>query len=145
MAFEHILAFSTPLGVAFTDVFACCLKEVLNEYSYYADCAGLQYDVRVTKGGFELMFYGYHHKLPVLVQKVYYVLRVSTIPCCLLAINCGLFCVFSVRPLLIVCRCTSHLTITTQIIVIIGVGRNEEYGHYVGCITPISNSLTTMR
>ena len=70
MAFEHILAFSTPLGVAFTDVFACCLKEVLNEYSYYADCAGLQYDVRVSKGGFELMFYGYHHKLPVLVQKV---------------------------------------------------------------------------
>ena len=70
MAFEHLLAFSTPAGVALTDVFARCLKEVLNEYAYYADCAGLSYDVRVTKGGFELMFYGYHHKLPVLVQRV---------------------------------------------------------------------------
>ena len=51
-------------------MFCSCLKEVLSEFSYYADCAGLQYDVKLAKGGVELMFFGYHHKLPVLVGKV---------------------------------------------------------------------------
>lgn len=67
---ESLQSLSTPLGVALTEVFASCLKEALSEYSYYADCAGLQYDVKLAKGGLELMFFGYHHKLPVLVGKV---------------------------------------------------------------------------
>ena len=70
ISLEALQSLSSPLGAALTEVFASCLKEVLSEYSYYADCAGLQYDVKLTKGGLELMFFGYHHKLPVLVSKV---------------------------------------------------------------------------
>jgi hypothetical protein len=70
---EAIQPFSTPIGLVLTDIFACCLKEALSEYSYYADCAGLQYDIKLSKGGVELMFFGYHHKLPVLVEKVVYI------------------------------------------------------------------------
>lgn len=39
--FESQLAASTPLYVAFTELFSLCLKELLSEYSYYADCAGI--------------------------------------------------------------------------------------------------------
>ena len=67
---ESLQSCSTPLCVALTEVFISCLKEVLSEYSYYADCAGLQYDVKLAQGGIELMFLGYHHKLPVLIKKV---------------------------------------------------------------------------
>lgn len=40
VSLENMLASSTALGVALTEMFAMCLKENLNEYSYYADCAG---------------------------------------------------------------------------------------------------------
>lgn len=37
---ETSWASSTSLSVTLTEVFSLCLKELLNEYSYYADCAG---------------------------------------------------------------------------------------------------------
>ena len=37
---ESAHACCTPLAVSLTELFAMCLKESLNEYSYYADCAG---------------------------------------------------------------------------------------------------------
>jgi secreted Zn-dependent insulinase-like peptidase len=40
VSLETLQATSTPLGVVLTELFAMCLKENLNEYSYYADCAG---------------------------------------------------------------------------------------------------------
>jgi len=43
---ETSWASSSSLAVTLTEVFSLCLKELLNEYSYYADCAGddtLQY------------------------------------------------------------------------------------------------------
>jgi insulysin len=70
ISLEALQSLTSPTGVALTEVFCSCLKEVLSEFSYYADCAGLQYDVKLAKGGVELMFFGYHHKLPVLVGKV---------------------------------------------------------------------------
>ena len=70
VSLESLQSLTTPYGVALTEVFCSCLKEVLSEYSYYADCAGLQCDVKLAKGGIELMFFGYQHKLPVLVSKV---------------------------------------------------------------------------
>ena len=118
MAFEHILAFSTPLGVAFTDVFACCLKEVLNEYSYYADCAGLQYDVRVSKGGFELMFYGYHHKLPVLVQKVLLYAVMPSMLCCFLGVSS---CCFVPLVCTHYCRTVFCMNVTYHLTLLISI------------------------
>ena len=70
VSLETLQSLTTPFGVALTEVFCSCLKEVLSEYSYYADCAGLQCDVKLAKGGIEIMFFGYQHKLPVLVSKV---------------------------------------------------------------------------
>eukprot|EP01038_Epipyxis_sp_PR26KG_P014143 gene14143-18981_t len=58
----------TPLFVAFTDLFASILKEIMNEFSYYADCAGLSYDIQMSKGGLEIVFRGYNHKLHLLVE-----------------------------------------------------------------------------
>ena len=40
VSLEALQATSTPLNVTLTELFAMCLKENLNEYSYYADCAG---------------------------------------------------------------------------------------------------------
>jgi secreted Zn-dependent insulinase-like peptidase len=40
VSLENLMACATPLGVVCTDLLALCLKENLNEYSYYADCAG---------------------------------------------------------------------------------------------------------
>ena len=57
---ENGLSNSSPLGVALTDVLAQVLKENLNAFAYYADCAGLHYDVQLAKGGLDLQFYGYH-------------------------------------------------------------------------------------
>lgn len=37
---QTIYAYSNPKDVGLTDMFANVLKEVLNEFSYYADCAG---------------------------------------------------------------------------------------------------------
>eukprot|EP01035_Chromulina_nebulosa_P017237 gene17237-22763_t len=60
---------SSPFGVAMSDILQQVLKELLSEYSYYADCAGLHYTIQLSKSGLEFLFYGYHDKLPVLVYK----------------------------------------------------------------------------
>lgn len=31
----------------------------MNEYAYYADCAGLFYDIQISRRGFQMSFYGY--------------------------------------------------------------------------------------
>jgi insulysin len=69
ISLESWQASSTPLSVAMADLYAYILKESLNEYSYYADCAGVYYNVSLSKSGLELCFNGYHHKLPVLIEK----------------------------------------------------------------------------
>lgn len=67
---QTLYAYSTPKDVGMTDMFGNVLKEVLNEYSYYADCAGLYYDISNTNTGLELSVSGYHDKLPVLLSKI---------------------------------------------------------------------------
>lgn len=62
-------AYHSPLNMALCEVFADTLKENLNEFSYYADCAGLYYDIAASFSGFEMSFSGYHDKLPLLVTK----------------------------------------------------------------------------
>lgn len=66
---ESNISSSSPYGVAMTDLFGHVLKEKLSSFSYYADVSGLHYDIRLAKGGLELMFFGYHNKLSVLVLK----------------------------------------------------------------------------
>lgn len=40
VSLESMYATATPLNVTMTEMLSKCLKEILNEYSYYADCAG---------------------------------------------------------------------------------------------------------
>jgi secreted Zn-dependent insulinase-like peptidase len=40
VSLETLQASCSPLNVVLTELFAMCLKENLNEFSYYADCAG---------------------------------------------------------------------------------------------------------
>jgi secreted Zn-dependent insulinase-like peptidase len=40
VSLETLQASCAPLNVVLTELFAMCLKENLNEFSYYADCAG---------------------------------------------------------------------------------------------------------
>ena len=51
------------------------LEDVLIKISYYADCAGLHYSVQNSRTGLDLTFYGFHHKLPVLVSQVFAYLK----------------------------------------------------------------------
>jgi secreted Zn-dependent insulinase-like peptidase len=66
---ETLEASNSALAVAHADLLASTLKEVLAEYSYYADCAGLHYDITLAKGGLELSFSGYNDKLSELAYK----------------------------------------------------------------------------
>eukprot|EP01041_Mallomonas_annulata_P009052 gene9052-18749_t len=66
---ETLQSYISPLHVALTEMYGAILKEKLNEYAYYADCAGLHYDIQNTRVGLDLSFYGYQHKLPILVIK----------------------------------------------------------------------------
>lgn len=63
-------AFTSPVAVACTELFANILKDVLSEFSYYADCAGLMYNLSATKGGLQVSFSGFHHKMPKLVERM---------------------------------------------------------------------------
>jgi secreted Zn-dependent insulinase-like peptidase len=66
---ESLYFNATPLNVAFTEILCDCIKENMIEYAYYADCAGLHHDVKLEVRGMELVFYGYQHKIPVLLNK----------------------------------------------------------------------------
>jgi len=66
---ESVYFNATPLNVAFTEILCDCIKENMIEYAYYADCAGLHHDVKLEVRGMELVFYGYQHKIPVLLNK----------------------------------------------------------------------------
>lgn len=66
---ESHLAFATPLGQTLADAFVAALWEVLSEYSYYADCAGLQMKIEASKGGLDMKFSGYQDKAALLVHR----------------------------------------------------------------------------
>jgi len=67
---ESVHAYSTPLNVALTELFTNVLDEMLVKVSYYADCAGLYFSVQNSYSGIDFAFYGYNHKLPILVFRV---------------------------------------------------------------------------
>lgn len=67
---ESLSMVATPVASVLTELLVKTVKEVLNDVSYYADCAGLYYDINVSKGGIELSISGYSDKLPVLLNNV---------------------------------------------------------------------------
>jgi secreted Zn-dependent insulinase-like peptidase len=66
---DSYVSFSTASGVALSDLFVNTLTELLNEFSYYADCAGLHFKVDLAKGGLELKYSGYQDKIGLLVNR----------------------------------------------------------------------------
>ncbi|KZT41760.1 hypothetical protein SISSUDRAFT_981316 [Sistotremastrum suecicum HHB10207 ss-3] len=64
------LASVTPRHAVLTRLIAELVTDALQEYSYDADLAGLQYSFSSSSRGFQLSLSGYNSKLPVLLQKV---------------------------------------------------------------------------
>lgn len=70
VSLESMAMVATPVAAVLTELLVKTVKEVLNDVSYYADCAGLYYDINVSKGGIELSISGYNDKLQVLLSNV---------------------------------------------------------------------------
>jgi insulysin len=63
-------AYMDPLSTNLTYMFTSLLQDALNEYSYDAELAGLNYDIHNTIYGLTLGFRGYNDKMHILLQKV---------------------------------------------------------------------------
>lgn len=66
---ETDVAYSSPRRLVLTELFSGVLKDLLSEFTYYADCAGLRFSVSNTLYGFDVSYFGYNHKLKVLVDE----------------------------------------------------------------------------
>ncbi|CAM9610322.1 unnamed protein product [Scytosiphon promiscuus] len=64
------VAYESPRTCAALSLFESCLDEHLNEDTYDARVAGLQYDVTFNARGVKLTFEGYCDKMPGLIDKV---------------------------------------------------------------------------
>ncbi|KAH7489131.1 Insulin-degrading enzyme [Phytophthora ramorum] len=60
----------TPYSYALSALFVSCLKDELNEYSYDALLAGMNYKLRLNGSNIYLSAGGYSSKLPILVQRI---------------------------------------------------------------------------
>ncbi|GMF28363.1 unnamed protein product [Phytophthora fragariaefolia] len=60
----------TPYSYALSALFVACLKDELNEYSYDALLAGMNYKLRLNGSNIYLSTGGYSSKLPTLVQRI---------------------------------------------------------------------------
>lgn len=72
---ENNVAYSSPRRLVLTELFSGVLKDLLNEFTYYADCAGLRFNVSNTLLGFDISYFGYNHKLKVLVDETIRTMR----------------------------------------------------------------------
>ena len=64
------LAYHTAENCVLTNVFALLLNDVLNEYAYYADIAGLEFSLDNSTSGLVLHVSGYSDKLSVLLREI---------------------------------------------------------------------------
>ncbi|KAI8612850.1 Metalloenzyme, LuxS/M16 peptidase-like protein [Chytriomyces sp. MP71] len=64
------LAYATPSTCVITRLFTDCLDDVLNQFSYYASVAGLDYHLTNSTEGIELTLSGYNDKLQHLLQRI---------------------------------------------------------------------------
>ena len=60
----------TPMNTVKTILYCDLVCDTLDEYSYDAEIAGLEYSLHATSLGLELEFDGYNDKMPVLLEKV---------------------------------------------------------------------------
>jgi len=63
-------AYATPEHAVQTRLLVKLVNDYLNPLAYPAELAGLHYSLNNTATGFQLVVYGYHHKLAVLLAKV---------------------------------------------------------------------------
>mgnify|MGYP000728270637 CR=1 FL=1 len=63
-------AYSSPTCAVLTSLYVSVLQELVAEYSYYADCAGLYFRIYESFEGLELNVLGYSDKLNVLLEKL---------------------------------------------------------------------------
>jgi len=66
----EFLAYTSPLAHALNTLYSKVLEELVNEISYYADCADLYLRVNPTDDGLVISLAGYNHKLPSLLTKL---------------------------------------------------------------------------
>nr|KAJ3423186.1 Insulinase (Peptidase M16) [Polyrhizophydium stewartii] len=64
------LAYESVLSCVLTRLFADLFKDALNEFSYYAEIAGLEYKLDNTVDGMTLTIHGYNDKIHVLLGKI---------------------------------------------------------------------------
>ncbi|CAA6659152.1 unnamed protein product [Spirodela intermedia] len=60
----------SPEAEVLTEIFTRLLIDYLNEYAYDAQVAGLYYSIRRTATGFQVVVYGYSHKLRILLEAI---------------------------------------------------------------------------
>lgn len=60
----------SPRNACILDLYSNLLIESLNEFTYAAEVAGLRFNAQIAAGGISLTFYGFSHKMKVLVKKV---------------------------------------------------------------------------
>ncbi|XP_054810331.1 insulin-degrading enzyme-like 1, peroxisomal isoform X2 [Prosopis cineraria] len=61
---------NSPEAEVLTHIFTQLLMDCLNEYAYYAQVAGLYYDISHTDSGFQVTLLGYNHKLRILLETI---------------------------------------------------------------------------
>ncbi|KAJ3219441.1 Insulinase (Peptidase M16) [Dinochytrium kinnereticum] len=69
------LAYSTPVTCVMTRLYTELLEDALNQYSYYADVAGLSYFLENNTEGLELHVFGYNDKLPKLLERIFQTMK----------------------------------------------------------------------
>ncbi|TPX70225.1 hypothetical protein SpCBS45565_g01950 [Spizellomyces sp. 'palustris'] len=64
------LSYVSPLSCTLSRLYTDLLKDALNEFSYYAEVAGLSYSLDNNTDGMVLVLAGYNDKLPTLLTKI---------------------------------------------------------------------------
>lgn len=60
----------SPHNIVKTQMIASLIKDELNEFTYYADVAGLYFNLHYSWEGLELQLWGYDEKITVLLEKI---------------------------------------------------------------------------
>merc|ERR1740130_1138210 len=63
-------AYYSPTSAVYTRLFTRMVEDVLNEFSYDAELAGLHYSLYNTAEGLRLLVSGYNHKLAELLKAI---------------------------------------------------------------------------
>ena len=62
--------YSSATTACLAQLYADIVEDLVNEFSYYADCAGLYFSIKATMEGLSIGVSGYTHKLQLLLEKI---------------------------------------------------------------------------